>query len=112
MIDKIVIFLTGCIGAAAPEIVRLYKIRSRRLRFKRFYFFISVIFFFLGGFVAVILPATTLWGAFYVGASLPIIISSFAGKSPSHLQRGGFTFPAESVLVAFSPREYLGCLLL
>ncbi len=72
------IFLTGRIGAAAPEIIRLYKLRRKRLVFPVFYYVISLLFFFLGGFVANILPVTTLWGAFYVGFSLPTLINTFA----------------------------------
>jgi len=74
------IFVAGCFGAAAPEMVRLYKGRNLSVTIPRSYFGISVLFFLLGGFVAVALPTTTLWGAFYAGVSLPIIVSS-AGKS-------------------------------
>jgi hypothetical protein len=75
------VFGVGCIGAAAPEIVRLYKSRLEPATFPRSYYSISIVFFVLGGFVALILPATTVWGAFYVGVSLPSIISGVASGS-------------------------------
>lgn len=75
------IFLSGCIGSLSPEIVRLYKIRNKpKFNWSPFYLIISLLFVLLGGFVAWILPATSLWGAFYAGVSLPVIISSI-GKS-------------------------------
>ena len=76
-----IIFITGCIGAASPEIVRLYNIRSQEMTFPTKYYLISILFFVLGGFVAVILPSTTIWGAFYAGAGLPMIISGAANQS-------------------------------
>jgi|GEM_PF-5405311 hypothetical protein len=81
---EILIFAMGCIGAIAPEIVRLYKIRTKPLpRFPRSYYLISILFALLGGVVAIILPATTLWGAFYAGVSLPVLISGAGGKNPT-----------------------------
>ena len=76
------IFTAGLAGALAPEIIRLYKIKNNPELFKWswFYLIISLLFILLGGFVAWILPTTSLWGAFYAGVSLPIIISSI-GKS-------------------------------
>lgn len=80
------IFISGCIGALAPEIIRLYKARSNpKLKFSLNYLVISLLFLLLGGFVAWILPTSTLWGAFYAGVSLPIIISSI-GKSKKSLE--------------------------
>ncbi|MGB9831343.1 MAG: hypothetical protein ACPLSP_04630 [Fervidicoccus fontis] len=82
--SEVLIFAMGCTGAIAPEIVRLYKIRTKPLpHFPKSYFLISILFAFLGGIVAIILPATTLWGAFYVGVSLPTLISGIGGKNPT-----------------------------
>lgn len=83
-------FLLGAVGAAAPEVLRLYELRSNPERFKWSwnYLFLTVPFLILGGLVAVILPATTVWGAFYTGLSLPVIISAAAKKVP-----GGATVP-------------------
>ena len=76
-------FLLGAAGAAAPEILRLYELRSNPERFKWAwtYLFLTIPFLLFGGLVAVILPATTVWGAFYTGLSLPVIISAAAMKA-------------------------------
>jgi hypothetical protein len=77
-----VAFLLGCVGAAAPEILRLYELRTKPEDFKWSwnYMFLTVPFLLLGGLVAVILPATTVWGAFYTGLSLPVTLSAAAKK--------------------------------
>jgi hypothetical protein len=72
------VFVVGAVGAAAPEIVRLYRARSRRFTIHSPNIAISCLFFALGGFIAVILPASTPWGAFYVGVSTPVLISRLA----------------------------------
>ena len=79
-----VIFLFGCLGAAASEIIRLYRKRfiSLHLKSPKFYIFISLAFCLIGGVVAIILPATTKGGAFYAGASWPMLISGTLSKSP------------------------------
>jgi hypothetical protein len=75
------VFLLGMIGALAPEIVRLYSIKSSSGEsWSGFYFVISLLFACLGGIVALILPATTLWGAFYAGISTPTLISTAVNK--------------------------------
>lgn len=78
------VFMAGAVGAAAPEIVRLYRARNRRFMIRAPNIAISCLFFALGGFIAVILPATTPWGAFYVGVSTPVLISRLAagGATP------------------------------
>jgi hypothetical protein len=76
-----VTFGIGMVGAVAPEIVRLYSLRSQGgEKLSGFYLGISVLFAALGGFVALILPATTLWGAFYAGISTPVVISTALKK--------------------------------
>ena len=77
-------FLLGAAGAAAPEILMLYELRNHTEQFKWTwnYLFLTVPFLVLGGLVAVVLPATTIWGAFYSGLSLPVIISAAAKKAP------------------------------
>lgn len=76
------IFALGSIGAIAPEIMRFYKSRTKPLPpLPRTYHLISILFALLGGLVVVILPTTTLWGAFYAGVSLPTIISGIGGKT-------------------------------
>jgi len=77
-----VVFLLGAAGAAAPEILRLYELRSNPDQFvwSWKYLILTGPFLILGGLVAVILPATTVWGAFYTGLSLPITISAATKK--------------------------------
>lgn len=69
-------FVLGMGGALAPEILRLYTIRQRPSEFtwSGFYVVVSLAFASLGGLVAVILPATTWWAAFYAGVSTPVLI--------------------------------------
>ena len=76
------IFVLGAVGALAPEIVRLYSIRSNPEKFNWsvFYLVISLLFCGLGGLIAVILPATTYWGAFYVGVSSPVLVNKILQK--------------------------------
>ena len=71
------IFGVGIVGALAPEIVRLYSLRSKGGQsFSGFYLVISILFAALGGVVALILPATTLWAAFYAGISTPVVVTT------------------------------------
>ena len=79
------LFAFGCIGAAAPEIVRLYRLRTRLIwdwKQQPQYVIISLAFFALGGTIAVLLPTITPWGAFYAGASTPVIISRIGTDPP------------------------------
>jgi hypothetical protein len=73
-----VAFLLGMIGALAPEIVRLYAIRTRpsRFRWSPFYLVISFLFACLGGVVALALPATNYWAALYAGVSTPVLVTA------------------------------------
>jgi hypothetical protein len=72
------ILLLGALGALAPEIVRLYTIRRSPEKFEwsSFYLIVSLLYAGLGGVLAIFLPATTAWGAIYVGASTPVLINS------------------------------------
>jgi len=76
------IFLLGAVGALAPEIVRLYTIRSkpRLFRWSRFYLITSLLFAILGGVMAFVLPATSYWGALYVGISTPLLVNTVLKK--------------------------------
>ena len=80
--NPLVIFVIGSVGALAPEIVRLYSIRNAPEKFKWswFYLCISTVFALLGGLVALVLPATTYWGALYVGISTPVLINTALKK--------------------------------
>jgi len=79
-----VIIASGFVGAAAPEIVRLYRLRMRPMpRVRRSYVFVSVMFFLLGAFAAWVFQATTPYAAFYIGACTDALVSSMAGKPPT-----------------------------
>ena len=82
-----VVFLLGAAGTAAPEILRLYELRTKPEEFKWSwsYLVFTLLFLVLGGLVAVILPATTVWGAFYSGLSLPVVITAAAKKAPGDI---------------------------
>lgn len=83
-------FGLGCLGALAPEIVRLYSIRTQPSRFKwtSFYIVVSILFACLGGILAIVMPATTPWGALYIGISAPILVNSIAKKAIAMTQQG------------------------
>lgn len=76
------IFLIGGVGALAPEIVRLYSIRTNpQFNWSWFYLIMSILFLMLGGLVACILPATTYYGAFYAGVSTPVLVNTIAKET-------------------------------
>jgi hypothetical protein len=70
-------FIAGCIGAIAPEIIRLYNVRNDSgVTFRAHYFLISVAYILLGGYVASIFPGLT--GQFYafcIGAGLVLVVN-------------------------------------
>jgi hypothetical protein len=113
------LLLSAFVGAAAPEIVRLYRLRMKPLPpMPRSYALISVMFFFLAAFVAWVLQATTPYAAFYIGASTDALISSIVGKPPAVLppkppdvekEMKGLIFMGEA-LPHLTVREYLGVL--
>ena len=81
-------FLFGALGAAVPEVVRLYKIVTGQTagllpHFGPHYVALSVMLIGLGGVLAVVWgddnPLKCLW----VGVSVPVIISSIAAHIPS-----------------------------
>jgi|SRR6266850_3760311 len=71
------IFIAGAIGAIAPEIVRLYEIRSsKKVTFTPFYFVISAAYVALGGYIATIFPGIEgpFWAA-CIGAGLVLVVN-------------------------------------
>lgn len=72
------VFALGCVGALAPEIVRLYKLRKKPPKevFSWWYYVASVLLALLGGVVALVLPAITAWAAFYAGITTPMLVST------------------------------------
>jgi hypothetical protein len=75
-------FLLGIAGALAPEVVRLYSIREdpEKFRWSPFYLIVSLLFGCLGGLLVLALPATTYWGAIYVGISTPVVVNTVVRK--------------------------------
>jgi hypothetical protein len=115
------IFVTGCVGAAAPELVRIYNAKSQNLTVSWKSALISIGFFLFGGFLAtVVLSASNYYAAFYDGAAAPIIISNVAGTAPAtpppphkaealgRLQRETISFQTHAA--PLSAREYLAVL--
>jgi len=79
---NVTIFVIGCIGALAPEILRLYNLRTNpQFEWSWFYLGISVCFALLGGLIAWILPTTTYYGAFYAGVATPVIVSTILRRA-------------------------------
>ena len=82
------IFLLGCVGAIAPEVVRLYNLRTRpEFTWSWYYLVVSALFALLGGVVAWIMPATTYYGAFYAGVATPLVVSVMLKDRESPKQR-------------------------
>ena len=75
------VFLWGCLGAAAPEIVKLAKLAagatSIQISFSPLYFFLMVVFVVIGGLFANGFRPGDAWKAIYIGATFPLIISSW-----------------------------------
>ncbi len=81
MITAIPTLLVGCLGALAPEIVRLYKARTKsRPEFTGYYFVISFLHALVAGVFCLILPADNLRSAFYVGATFPTLLSGLTPR--------------------------------
>lgn len=70
-------FLLGALGAFAPEILRLWKIRNSPEKFSWswFYLIISIVFCALGGIFSIAMEPDKAWKAIYIGISLPVIIT-------------------------------------
>lgn len=84
------IFLVGCIGALAPEIIRLYNLRTNtKFSWSWFYLVISLLFALLGGLIAWILPSTTYYGAFYAGVAAPVIVNNIMRNADQKVAKGG-----------------------
>lgn len=103
--DTRLTFLLGVIGALAPEIVRLYSIRTKQFKWSWFYLIISVLFACLGGVIAMFLPTVTYWGAFYAGISTPVFVNKILEKgmdiSQPELKGPGLPFARPSFLRSF-----------
>ena len=75
-------FLIGCVGAIAPEILRLYRLRNTlKFSWSWSYILISIAFILLGGFVSYILEPSNNYAAFYSGVGTPFIINAIAKET-------------------------------
>lgn len=81
----ITIFLLGCIGAFAPEVIRLYNLRNNPEEFtwSPFYIIVTILYVPLGGVVAWVLPAISYWGALYAGVAAPTIVNTMIKNTTS-----------------------------
>ena len=110
------LFVAGAIGAAAPEIVRAYRLRHGgiSIRHPRRYWIVSVLFVGLGGALVIFLDATSLYAAFYMGISLPAVVSAAGGRTGA-IKTRKTKRPVErtadgDVAHRFDLRDYLGAL--
>ncbi|MBD1996159.1 hypothetical protein H6G00_05940 [Leptolyngbya sp. FACHB-541] len=70
-------FWIGCVGAAAPEALRLYNLRSQPVfRWSWGYLIFSIPFLIVGGFIAWVLEPSTRWAAFYSGLTAPVLLTT------------------------------------
>ncbi len=82
MLENYNFFLIGCVGAIAPEILRLYRLRnSLKFTWSWGYILISIVFVMLGGFVAYILEPSNNYAAFYSGVGFPFIINAIVKET-------------------------------
>lgn len=110
-----VIFLFGCIGAAAPEIVRVYRTRKYNFSITWRMALVSFLFFVLGGVIAVVLEASSWYAAFYSGAATPLLVSKVGERSPLRearrpvetLDKGSSSGPPLPVIDKLDVRGYL-----
>ncbi len=81
--DPVVRFLWGVLGAVAPEIVRIYRIKTgvskgKLPAFGYPYFLISLAYAVLSGFIVLASGKTSPVECLWIGASIPAIISYLA----------------------------------
>jgi hypothetical protein len=76
--STIEVLLYGIVGAAAPEVLRIYNLRRRpsSFRWSTKYLLMSLPFYVLGGIFAVALSAAKPWTAIYIGISTPVLINT------------------------------------
>ena len=81
------VFGVGVIGAAAPEILRLYTIREdpSKFRWSRYFVVISLVYVALGGFVALLFQPSSYYSAFYTGLAFPFIVNSLSERAQNKL---------------------------
>jgi hypothetical protein len=72
------VFFLGAAGAFAPELIRLWGIKTEPSKFvwSNFYLVVSLLFCGFGGLMAVCLQPDSAWKAIYAGVTMPVVISS------------------------------------
>lgn len=80
-------FAIGCVGAMAPEIWRLYNLRTQPIfRWSWGYLLFSIPFILLGGLIAWMLEPTTKYAAFYSGLTTPTLLTTALKDSTKALK--------------------------
>lgn len=79
------VFLLGAVGAFAPEIVRLWELRSapQKFQWSSLYVVASLLMCILGGIVAVLMAPDSAWKVFYAGLTAPVVVSAAGKKTVS-----------------------------
>lgn len=102
-------FFWGCIGAAAPEIVRSYRIliggtRGRLPKFSFFYFVFSGAYIVFGGLFAVAWAENNAWKCLWIGASLPFIVAALVNQPPTGAS-AATNQPATNIVKGVDPEK-------
>lgn len=72
-------FWVGCIGALAPEALRLYNLRTNAVfKWNPGYLLCTLPLVLTGGFIASLSEPTVVWSAFYSGLCAPVLITTAA----------------------------------
>ncbi len=82
------LFLWGCVGGLAPEIVRLYKGRLSPVHLAKSFWVISLLYVALAGAMAVLFAGSTPQSAFYVGVSTPFLVSGLHRMASMAIEEG------------------------
>lgn len=77
------VFALGALGAFAPEVVRLWELRSSpgKFQWSALYVVASLLMCAVGGVVAVLMAPDTGWKVFYAGLTAPVVVSAAAKKT-------------------------------
>lgn len=83
--DPLFIFIYGFIGGCSPELVRIQRVIRDRgfigIDYPYIYIIISICLALIGGLLAIAFGSPNMLNAFWIGASTPVIVSTFS-KSP------------------------------
>ena len=80
------IFLFGFIGGCMPEGIRIHRIVSSggfiQFQYPGLYIFMSFVMAIFGGILAIAFDSPNILNAIWIGASTPLIITTFSKISP------------------------------